>query len=244
MPNKKFDPTLVPLILANLVPLYGVIFDEWSIFQVFFLFWIETAIIGLYNGLKILKVSGPLSLLLIPFFTVHFGGFMFGHLIFIRSLFGGEALSQNAFSTSLPLILESCEGLWLSIILLLISHGISFFANFILGGEYKDSNPARQMISPYSRVIVMHLTIIFGGWIVMGFENTIGALALLVIGKIIMDVKAHLKSHQQKSALPSENTDRKDILSLITKTINEQVMQHKIATSKQESIQNQTDVQS
>lgn len=201
---KKFDFTLIPLIIANAVPLYGVIFDEWSIFRVFFLFWIETAIIGLYNGFKILKVSGPLSIFLIPFFIVHFGGFMFVHLLFIRSLFGGESLAHNAFSTSLPLLLESCEGLWLPIILLLLSHGISFYVNFILGGEYKNSNPKKQMASPYARVIVMHITIIFGGWITMGFKNPMGALSLLVIGKIILDIKAHIQTHQTKNSTLSE----------------------------------------
>ena len=59
----KFRITLIPLILANLVPLYGVVALGWGMFDIFIVYWIETAVVGLYNILKIIRVVGFLRVL-------------------------------------------------------------------------------------------------------------------------------------------------------------------------------------
>jgi Na+(H+)/acetate symporter ActP len=56
------------------------------------------------------------------------------------------------------------------------------------------------MGEPYGRIMLMHLTIIFGGWIAMAFDNVLPALMLLIGLKIAVDVSAHLKQHKPKSA--------------------------------------------
>jgi hypothetical protein len=197
--SRKFDYTIIPLVIANLSPLYGVLFEDWSIFQVMFLFWSETAIIGLFSAFKLIKVIGPLAIVAIPFFSFHFGMFMFGHLTFIYTMFG-TGTNYSSFIPPLSLILESLNGLELSILLLFISHGISFYVNFIQKGEYLLAKENKQAISPYGRVVVMHLTIIFGGWIILGLHSPVGALVLLVIGKIVLDINSHLRAHKKVQA--------------------------------------------
>jgi len=48
----------------------------------------------------------------------------------------------------------------------------------------------------------MHVTIIFGGFLVMAFNAPLMALTLLIVLKIIVDVNAHIGEHNkhQKSA--------------------------------------------
>jgi hypothetical protein len=48
---------------------------------------------------------------------------------------------------------------------LFLSHGVSFLVNFLGKEEYLTVSPDRQMIEPYSRVVVQHVTILAGGFL-------------------------------------------------------------------------------
>lgn len=48
------NASVVVLILANLIPLVGVLFWDWSVFEVVVLYWLENVIIG---GIYILKMT-------------------------------------------------------------------------------------------------------------------------------------------------------------------------------------------
>ena len=45
------------LILANLIPLYGVLFEGWDPKQMFLVYCLETIIIGIYNVIKMMMVT-------------------------------------------------------------------------------------------------------------------------------------------------------------------------------------------
>jgi hypothetical protein len=180
-----------------------------------FLFWIETAIIGFYSGLKAIKAFGIFTIFLAPFFMLHFGGFMFGHLAFIYALFGGDQTYSGLIPSS-SLLYESVNGLIFPIFLLFVSHGISFYVNYIRGGEYLLVRNSKQSVSPYGRVMLMHMVIIFGAWIIMGLHTPIGALLLLVIGKIIFDVSLHIRTHKKISEASREGVSRINPLALVT----------------------------
>jgi hypothetical protein len=50
-------PSVIALVLANLVPVFGVVFFGWEIFPLIFLFWSENVIIGVFNVLKMLTAN-------------------------------------------------------------------------------------------------------------------------------------------------------------------------------------------
>jgi len=83
--------------------------------------------------------------------------------------------------------------LWLPLAALVGSHLISLCRDYILRGGYRRAALTELMSRPYNRVIVLHLTIIFGGWAVMLLGSPVWAVAFLVILKIALDVKAHLR---------------------------------------------------
>src|SRR2546422_292146 len=89
-PRYIFDFSTLILIVANLIPLAGIFFWHWDLFVLITLYWLETGIIGFWNILRMAIMAKWLSLFLVPFFCVHFGGFMTGHFIFLRALFGKE----------------------------------------------------------------------------------------------------------------------------------------------------------
>ena len=98
---------LVALVLANLVPLAGVLWFGWSIWTILTIYWVENGIVGFYNVLKMAAVSGIGKLGVIPFFILHYGMFWLVHGIFILTLpsfvpFGGGELDPSVPHAALP----------------------------------------------------------------------------------------------------------------------------------------------
>jgi hypothetical protein len=50
---------LVALIVANLVPLVGVLWFGWNVWAILIIYWLENGIVGLFNVLKMGRASGP-----------------------------------------------------------------------------------------------------------------------------------------------------------------------------------------
>lgn len=187
MIDKNYNLSIAFIIAANLVPIIGVLFFDWSLFQIIFIYWCETGIIGFFSILKILICTRPifLGVFFSMFFTIHFGGFMFGHLLFISALFGDEVIT-----------IKSLWPVFYAVVPLIISHLISFINNFIGKKEWLIENiPMQQNLPPYKRIALMQVVIVFGGLIVSVFNQPILGIALLIVLKIIVDIDAHLKSH-------------------------------------------------
>ena len=78
---------------------------------------------------------------------------------------------------------------------LFLSHGASFFLNYLGKREYLTTSPIRQMFAPYGRVVVLHLTILIGAFAVAILGAPIGALVVLVVLKTAFDLRLHLRQH-------------------------------------------------
>ena len=183
------------LMVANLIPLGGVLVLDWDLGEVITLFWAENAVIGFYSLLKLAVVARWWALFFGPFFLGHYGGFMAAHFLFIYELFvrGIEqgAPEVQAFTALADLFLP----LWPALLALAASHGISFYTNFLKHKEYVGRTAAEQMGEPYKRVMVLHVTIIFGGWVILLLGSPVPALVLLVALKAGVDFAAHRKEH-------------------------------------------------
>jgi hypothetical protein len=196
---------MVALLLANAVVLVGVVFFEWQIFLIMLLFWSENVIIGFSTVLKMLAArprdlaAWPSKLILVPFFAFHYGMFTMVHGVFVRSLFGGDDSMGGglivASARMWRLVFES--GLSVALLAVVLSHGFSFVWNYLLTGEYRKVDVREQMKRPYGRVVVLHLTIIFGGFFVMAIQSPLGALVILVVGKAVLDATMHAREHSK-----------------------------------------------
>ena len=115
---------------------------------------------------------------MIPFFVVHYGMFWLVHGIFVLTLptfvpFGGDADADDRGART--------SGTWRSSgIGLFISHGVSYVFNFIRGGEYRRMTATALMFAPYQRVVILHLTIIFGAFAVIMLGAQLCPLLILV----------------------------------------------------------------
>jgi hypothetical protein len=206
-----FRPSVIILILANLIPLYGVIFLDWEVFPLMLLFWMENVIVGIFNVLKMLTCQPDTPIKwagkggAVFFFCVHYGLFTLVHGLFVFFMFGGM-VEDDAFFPSATTLTHTIGGfqmVW-GILALFMSHAISFAINYIGKGEYKTSTLNQLMSEPYTRVVILHLTIIFGGFLMMLLGSPIGGLILLIAIKIFVDIQAHLRQRNKHS-----NTDAK-----------------------------------
>src|SRR5688572_28095383 len=94
-PTPRLSPSARVLVAANLVPLAGVLFLDWSVFATLLVFWVENVIVGAFNVLRMLVAQPQIGamwaakLFMIPFFTFHYGMFVTVHGVFVLALFGG-----------------------------------------------------------------------------------------------------------------------------------------------------------
>jgi len=157
------------------------------------LYWSETAVTGFFNLCKIIVVGRWSALLFGPFFAGHFGGFMAIHFLFIYTIFVTGL--HNAIHTEgdLDQVKQLFVALWPALFALFISHCYSFFHNFLGRREYVGRTVSYQMGEPYSRIVFMHLVLIFGGRLVMVLGLPVPVLLLVIGPEIFLDLKSHLK---------------------------------------------------
>jgi putative flippase GtrA len=183
------------LVAANLIPIAGSVFLDWRLADVMVLYWAESAIIGFFNVLKIAVVGRSMALLSGPFFVGHFGAFMAVHFLFLYHIFIQPQPTQVASSDELAVVANLFLVLWPALLALFISHAVSFLTNFIGRREYVNRTVNKQMSEPYGRIVFMHLVLIFGGGLTMILGGSTLVLLIVILLKIVFDVKAHLKQH-------------------------------------------------
>jgi len=210
------------LVAVNAIPLIGVAFWGWSLMMILVLYWVESGIVGVINVFKIARASGQVNLAaggtritfringvasgmargaIIGFFLLHYGLFWLVHgvFVFLLPVFAGLSMVDRGGSGfgpadfgPLPL-----DALLLSALALAVSHGVSFFVNFVGRREYLAVAPHEQMMSVYGRVLVLHVTIIAGATVVGLFGTPFAALVLLVALKTVADLFFHLREHRR-----------------------------------------------
>jgi hypothetical protein len=131
----------------------------------------------------------------VPFFTAHYEIFTLVHGVFVCVLFGANWRSGGGPFPDAEQVREILADYHLgwAVLGLLLSHGFSFMTNYILNGAYRTASAPAIMMQPYGRIVVLHLAIIGGGFLVTFLGMPVVGLALLIALKIALDVLAHAK---------------------------------------------------
>ncbi|MDH4202190.1 MAG: DUF6498-containing protein [Phycisphaerae bacterium] len=220
---------LISLLIANALPIVGVLCFGWDAFAIVLLYWTENIVLGFYNVLKMVFVKMPIpaanigKLFMIPFFIIHYGGFTAVHGMFVLSFFTGNAEGPSPFSpgNTWPCFLVFVQLLFnvirvalsmlppnmlFAVAGLFVSHGVSFGYNYFYKGERRRTNLGKLMSQPYGRIVVLHIAILFGGFLTMAMGSPVGVLLILVLLKTVIDVKLHLRE-RQKNKTSTDFTD-------------------------------------
>lgn len=192
-------PSEVTLVLANLVPLIGVLFLGWNLLEVVLVFWAESAVIGLFNIAKMIRIDPGKGSRVSLFFIVHYGIFMVGHAAFIVTIFAPVPKGGHLFQEpSVAVVVDALAPATPAILAMFVSHGVSFVTNFLRQHQYEQTTVDKQMFAPYKRIMVMQFVIIFGGWLVDIIGEPVAALVVLVAIKTTVDLFAHKREHTDK----------------------------------------------
>ncbi len=205
----------ITLIIANLIPLAGVLFWDWNVGAVVTLYWSENLIIGAITLLKMFHKDGPRALGKMAFFLVHYGIFCIAHGAILAEVidshpmktgggFGAEAaLGASQYEGTLlePVvtIFSNASSMWMwAFTALLVSHVVSLFVNYFRREEYNAETSNSLMTAPYKRIMILHVTVLFGSMLVEKLGSQVYLLVALVLFKTIVDIYFHNREHRRE----------------------------------------------
>lgn len=214
--KRKLSQSDYLLILANLVPVYGVWFLNWSAKEVFIVYCFETIIIGFFTLLK-LGIAGAFkktdvwqktgsntikqpAITFMLFFLVHYGMFVAIQmgLFFSVSGIGKETgLGFFNFFSKWPRLITNEAYIMLGVFI--VSYAFRNVTEFILSGEYKTASLGYLMFQPYGRIFIQQVTVIIGSMF-LGFGA--GKIFILVFAliKIFFEVFVDFDTIFKKAA--------------------------------------------
>lgn len=205
--TERRSASRIALIVANAVPLIGVLALHWTVFSVLLLYWSENVMVGGFNVLRMVwaQPGGPagwaMKLFLIPFFCVHYGLFTFVHGIFVLTLFGPEhGLRHIGWGALVDAVRHA--GIGYALLFMLANHLFSFLHDYLGRGEYRRVLVPVLLFQPYTRVMLLHVTILLGGFLVQLMGAPIVALVLLVVLKTGIDLRAHETERRKLGSSP------------------------------------------
>ncbi len=188
------------LIIANIIPVIGVWFLNWSAKEVFLVYCLETIIIGFFTLIKLFiagisgkttdtwetqsgsKLKQPFWFFML-FFMVHYGLFVaiqMGIFFSVSGIGDENGVTFWNFFSKWPTLLTNDAYIMLGVFI--ISYGFRLTTDFILTGDYKTSSLGYLMFQPYGRIFIQQVTVILGSMFL-----TFGA------GKIFILVFAAIK---------------------------------------------------
>ena len=196
---RRFDISTEVLILANVITMIFAVAQKWNVTDVMWVYWTQSVVIGLFTYRRIMDLryfttkgmkvnNAPVE----PteaskretarFFLVHYGFFHLVYFVFLWVL-------------STPVSVFSAIGMAACAVSFLINHWFSYTKNRELDMN-RTLNLGTIFMTPYLRIIPMHLTIIIGGMLIIEGEMSVFALLLFLLLKTFADVTMHIIEHR------------------------------------------------
>ncbi len=215
--DRPADNALKGIVVTDVFTLVMALWQDWSVLQLMWPFWMQSLIIGWYARRRMLllrefctrgmKVNGrPVEPTqrtqrqMANFFVLHYGGFHAGYLFFLL------AMSTTADAGGFITVTNSSSGV-ASQVLIGHVHPLDFLIYAALALGFWQAHRASHiehvradlgntpklgnlMMLPYARIIPMHLTII------LAVPLGTGAIWVFVLLKIAADVMMHKVEHR------------------------------------------------
>jgi hypothetical protein len=176
------------------------------------LFWFEKVVIGGFNVLRML-LSGLRSggagilaaLAMAAFFTLHYGMFTAVHGAFVVALFGVPELGRDAMNGGLAApALRMVESLmadragWLAMLAVVAVQAVAFVQWSI--ATRASPTPLKELMgAPYGRIMVLHVSLIAGAFLLQAFRSPVAGVLLLIALKLAYDLVALGRAPRQQA---------------------------------------------
>lgn len=214
--------SLITLLIANGLAIWQFSVSGGDIIEVLWIYWLQSVIIGLVNVWRIITVplkvtalnnvqvpknilganntAGPLVRFgAAAFFVLHYGLFHLGYAAFL-AIFSKPGVAINGLgseaTTTDQLFTGHVSMVWLviSALTFAVHHTITFLIERKQLKMHPETAPDIQEVMgrPYSRIIPMHMIIIFGPWITFLLGNTYVFVFFMLL-KTIADFRLFYK---------------------------------------------------
>lgn len=190
------------LLFSNLfIAVYSII-DKQNVFNILWVYWFQSVIIGVLNFLKIItlkeyNVDGlkmnnkPIEktknakAFVAVFFLFHYGFFHFVYAVFLIAFISEGSVLNSGLDKNFILLAS---------FIFFINYLIEFIVSF--RGESTVESLPKLMFSPYKRIIPMHITIIasgfvFAGGVISSVDPNIVILLIFIGLKTLVDLATH-----------------------------------------------------
>lgn len=211
------------LIVANLAVGAITLSSSWGFYELMLVYWCEALIIGAFNVARMVVVglAGQpfgtrieadwparfvLSLMAAGFFIMKFGAFALGLGVLVAMV--PEHLAHDHATTGNHIwhgLNAVAKGVAVATVLLFVSHAISFVMNFLVRGEYRNTNLLTLLFWPYVRMSLVMVTLATGlaAAAALPFLNTSTVFGLvIVIVKTAADLVMHKAEHARWGTPP------------------------------------------
>ncbi|MBA4000945.1 DUF6498-containing protein [Brevundimonas sp.] len=185
---------LLLIILLNLIPVAGVLWLGWDAGQILMLYWVENIIVGVLSLVRILTARQPDTLA--PgsaqmgtigvgcFFIVHYGLFTLVHGVFTMILASR--------------IIDDEDGLWgrvftnptfyWAVLAAAALQIVIVIREWWSSGLWRRSSPGVEMVRPYGRIVVLHVTVLAAAWWLSETSAPMAAVLILCLMKAVVEL--------------------------------------------------------
>ncbi|MEM1086756.1 MAG: DUF6498-containing protein [Pseudomonadota bacterium] len=206
------DPVSWAILAVDLFPIIAVLTLGWGAAALVFLYWLENLIVGAVALAKMIAASmkdspaGLLAMLFLgPFFIVHYGMFCFVHGIFVAVFAELQVGNNPDFFGPFGLVnlaLSSGEMMTLFVWAIITLQVFLYVRDFILRGEYKRAGVDEMMMSPYARVVVLHIGIFAGAAAMVALGEPLWGILALIGLRAVWGVILAMRRRVQLDAAP------------------------------------------
>lgn len=170
----KLRPETIVILLFNIIPIIGVAYYGWAPFEVFWLFWMETLIIAVFNTIRVLYSQGLEENTPVPHtgLQLNYGAavkyllirifiFLF-YSVFIIVFIGIMGSSNENGVKALSVIVFGNKLFNLALLITILSQSFYLIKYFFMNRAYYFSRPGQYSALFDARQIVVHVAVALG----------------------------------------------------------------------------------
>jgi len=188
----------------------GVLLFDWPPFTVLAFYWLENVVIGGFTVARILTLGARseryvAALAYAVVFIVHYGLFCFVHGSLLATMFGGIQSTQHAADPVLLMVGRVASDGYGALVVAAIVAATELDSRRALAAADPDDAAAINvaMREPYGRIVVLHLVLLLGGFVMQALQLPTVAALMLVAFKLVHDVRLWRRAGAQAAARPA-----------------------------------------
>lgn len=200
-------------IFSNSIFIIGLLFLNWSTALIIFGYWIDELIGFIFLIVKfiILKVSRKQEKISAGGVLFAYAFFMFGHLVFLLIFLGifaandvnAELIFENIFYFIMgrfyALEPEFLQSLFLITLVTLFAACFAFFKDFLIKKKYRELDLAVFEKKAFTPIIMPHLIIVLGGFVIVMLKGHAKFTIILIIVKLITEFLIYKRNQEAKN---------------------------------------------